>query len=76
MKQRPSMRVKFPGEALFHGIATLSGDAGIPPLMMQMLMPTADTAEQQAAMDAVYAEIASGAFAGEFGAIKGAAYGG
>ena len=34
------------------------------------------TAEQQAAMDAVYAEIASGAFAGEFGAIKGAAYGG
>ena len=34
------------------------------------------TAEQQAAMDAVYAEIASGAFAGEFGAIQGAAYGG
>jgi basic membrane lipoprotein Med (substrate-binding protein (PBP1-ABC) superfamily) len=34
------------------------------------------TADQQAAMDSVYAEIASGAFAGEFGAIKGAAYGG
>ncbi len=34
------------------------------------------TADQQAAMDAVYAEIASGAFAGDFGAIKGVAYGG
>ena len=34
------------------------------------------TADQQAAMDSVYAEIASGAFAAEFGAIKGAAYGG
>ena len=34
------------------------------------------TADQQAAMDAVYAEIASGAFADDFGAIKGAAYGG
>ena len=32
--------------------------------------------EQQAAMDAVYAEIASGALAGDFGAIKGEAYSG
>lgn len=34
------------------------------------------TAEQQAAMDAVYAEIAADTFAGEFGAIKGEAYAG
>jgi len=33
------------------------------------------TADQQAAMDAVYAEIADGAFAAEFGAIKAEAYG-
>ncbi|MEM9711867.1 MAG: hypothetical protein AAGA17_06570, partial [Actinomycetota bacterium] len=34
------------------------------------------TPEQQEAMDAVYAEIASGALAGDFGAIKGEAYAG
>jgi len=33
------------------------------------------TADQQAAMDAVYADIASGAFDAEFGAIKAEAYG-
>ena len=34
------------------------------------------SADQQAAMDAMYADVATGAYAGEFGAIKGAAYGG
>jgi basic membrane protein A len=34
------------------------------------------TEAQQAAMDAAYAEVASGALNGEFGAIQGAAYGG
>jgi basic membrane protein A len=34
------------------------------------------TPEQQAAMDEVYAQIANGDFAGDFGAIKGQAYGG
>ncbi len=33
------------------------------------------TPEQQAAMDEVYAQIANGDFAAEFGAIKGEAYG-
>ncbi len=34
------------------------------------------TSEQQAAMDAMYENVASGSMAGDFGAIKGQAYGG
>ena len=34
------------------------------------------SADQQAAMDAMYADVATGVYAGDFGAIKGAAYGG
>ena len=34
------------------------------------------TDEQQQAMDDIYANVASGMYAGDFGAIKGQAYGG
>ena len=34
------------------------------------------TADQQSAMDAMYENVASGSMAGDFGAIKGQAYGG